>query len=47
MRTRAMYRSVESLYCMPETNMTPYVNYTGIFKKTGIVRVIVWKRLEI
>ena len=31
---------------MPETNMTPYVNYTGIFKKTGIVRVIVWKGTE-
>ena len=25
-----MYRIVESLYCTPETNITLYVNYTGI-----------------
>ena len=25
-----MYRIFESLYCTPETNMTLYVNYTGI-----------------
>ena len=25
-----MYGSVESLYCTPETNITLYVNYTGI-----------------
>lgn len=25
-----MYRTVESLYCAPETNRTLYVNYTGI-----------------
>ena len=29
-----MYRIAESLYCIPETNKTLYVNwmYTGIFK---------------
>ena len=27
-----MYRIVESLYCTPETNITLYVNYTGIKK---------------
>ena len=25
-----VYRIVESLYCTPETNIKPYVNYTGI-----------------
>jgi len=30
-----MYGNVELLYCTPETNITLYVNYTGIkiFKK--------------
>ena len=27
------YEIVESLYCTPETNITVYVNYTGIFLK--------------
>ena len=26
-----MYRIVKSLYCTPETNITLYINYTGIF----------------
>ena len=25
-----MYRITESLYCTPETNIIPYVNYIGI-----------------
>ena len=28
-----MYRTAESLYCTPETSITLYVNYTGIFNK--------------
>ena len=27
-----MMRTVGSLYCTPETNITWYVNYTGFFK---------------
>jgi len=27
-----MYGSIKSLYCIPEINITPYVNYTGIKK---------------
>ena len=27
-----MYKIVELLYCIPETNITLYVNYTWIFK---------------
>ena len=36
---QVMCRSVESLYCIPETNITLYVNSTGIkmqnFKKSN------------
>ena len=28
---QVIYRIVESLHCTPETNITLYVNYTGIF----------------
>ena len=31
---RIMYRFVESLYCTSETNITLYVNYTGIKNKS-------------
>ena len=31
---RAMYRSVQSLYCIPETNITLYINYAEIKIKT-------------
>lgn len=27
---RIMYRIVESLYCMPETTVTVYLNYIGV-----------------
>ena len=30
---RAMYGSVESLHCTPETSITPCVNYTEIKTK--------------
>lgn len=32
-----MYKTAESLYCIPKTNITLYVNYTGIkiLKKQG------------
>ena len=33
---RVMYRIVESLYYTPETNITLYVNYTGICFKLKI-----------
>ena len=33
-----MYRIVESLYCTPETNITLYVNYTGIKIKNKILK---------
>ena len=33
-----MYRIVESLYCTPETNITLYVNHTGIKVKIKIFK---------
>lgn len=43
---------VESLYCMSETNITLYTNYTGIFKN-GLISVFAymcikkfWKDME-
>ena len=37
-----IYRIIESLYYIPETNMTLYVNYTGIFKK--LTKKLQWSR---
>ena len=28
-----MYETVETLYCIPETKITPYINYTGMWNK--------------
>ena len=41
-----MYRMVESLYCIPETNITLYVNYTGIFLKKIEVGITTCKVLR-
>ena len=46
-----MYGIVESLYCTPETNITPYVNYIGIKKKksvqeTDMEKVVLYKSLS-
>ena len=48
---RVMYRIDESLYCTPETNITVYVNYTGIKnlikKKEMIGSNLSFKRLTL
>ena len=39
-----MYGVIESIYCTPETNVTLYVNYTGIKTKKLILKIPERKR---
>lgn len=43
---RVMYRIVESLWCMPNANVTPHINYTSI-RITLIKAAECWKELGV